>query len=410
MGARRFAPFCAGVLLVACASNTGTSSLQGSSSPSATSPGPRGSTASNGTSPSGSEAANLATSTTTSSADLAPRFAAGDLPTTEACSLGAPSVEGQITFVVASRLYAVAADGTLRCLADLEGRSPTWLSWSPDGDELLVGPDLLLRTDATLSNTGYFADNTNVRWSAPTGKALLAPKASTGQLIWRNAHNSADRIDVSFADSITNAAYHPAGKHIAAAGIGRDGQGPGVFVASNRGANAQRIGQLEPGTTATDVAFDMAGNSLVFIHKHADGGAQIHRYVFANNELLTLADLDVIPTDLTVSPIDDGDVAWRQTGPTQNSMARVLLAGADRAVTVNSTGGEHVTAPIGWLPGHRLLVSATSPGAASSEPFELWEWSPSKLSSVISGVTAAATRTIHGAYSELTIIPGSGFG
>jgi hypothetical protein len=32
------------------------------------------------------------------------------------------------------------------------------------------------------------------------------------------------------------------------------------------------------------------------------------------------------------------------------------------------------------------------------------------MTQVIAGVTAAAARTIHGPYNELTIIPGSGFG
>jgi hypothetical protein len=312
---------------------------------------------------------------------------------------------------VATRLYAVAADGKVQCLADLGTRSPTWISWSPDSDELLIGPDELLRSDGTSSTTGYFADNTNVRWSAPTGKALIAPKATTGQLIWRNAHDPAERIDVSFADSISSAAYHPAGRHIAVAGIGRDGQGAGVFVASNRGANAQRIGVLEPGTTATEVAFDMSGNSLVFVHQHPDGSAHLHRYSFLNGSLLTLADLpDVTPTDLTVSPVDEGDAAWTQTYSTTNSTTHVLLGGAATDVVANSPAGEHVSAPIGWLPGHRLLVESRPVGPPDSASFELWEWSPNGMSKVIDGVTAAATRSVHGHFDELTIIPGSGFG
>jgi hypothetical protein len=341
-----------------------------------------------------------------------PRYTVGDLPTTTPCNLTAPSPDGQITFVVAGRLYDVAADGTLRCLADLKGRSPTWLSWSPDGDEVLLGPDLLLRANGTTSSTGYFADNTDVRWSSPTGKALLAPKDATGQLIWRNAHNNAERINVSFEDNITSAAYHPAGKHIAVTGIGRDSLGPGVFIASNRGANAQRIGQLEPGTTATAVAFDMSGTSMVFVHQHADGSSHLHRYSFATNQLDTLADLaDVTPTDLTVSPVDELDVAWTQSYSTVNSSARVLVGDSRTPVTVNSPEGDHLSAPIGWLPGHRLLVkSMFGSASASTGAFELWEWSPSGMNLIIKDVSAAAARTMHGAYLDLTIIPGSGFG
>ncbi|MFM2070352.1 MAG: hypothetical protein RLZZ623_615 [Actinomycetota bacterium] len=333
------------------------------------------------------------------------------LPTSATCALDAAPATGEITFVVASRLYGLGVDGAVRCLADLGGRSPTWLRWSPDGDELLAGPDTLLRADGTFTSTGYFADNTNVRWSEPTGKALLAPKAATGELIWRNAHDSTDRIDVSFADSITSAAYHPAGEHIAVAGIGRDGLGPGVFVASNRGANAQRIGVLEADTVATDVAFDMSGNSMVFIHQHANGSAHIHRYQFAIGALLTLADLpDVVPTDLTVSPVDEGDVAWTQSYSTVNSIAHILLGDGSGEVTANSPEADHVSRPVGWLPGHHLLIDSRFGGPTAPATFELWEWSPGGLVKVIDGVSAAAARTVHGPYGKLTIIQGSGFG
>ncbi|CAB4880882.1 unannotated protein [freshwater metagenome] len=331
--------------------------------------------------------------------------------------MGSPPADGQITFVVAGRLYAVSSDGAVQCLADLGGRSPTWLSWSPDGDEVLIGPDALLRADGTISATGYFADNTNVRWSAPTGKALLAPKATTGQLIWRNAHDSNDRIDVSFADGITSAAYHPAGKHIVAAGIGRDGLGPGVFVASNRGANAQRIGALEPGTTATEVAFDMSGDSMVFVHRHADGGSHLHRFHFASptqgtlGYLETLADLpDVTPTHLVVSSVDEGDVAWTQAYSPANASTIVMLGGSTTTVSADSPEPDHIAESLGWLPGHRLLISSRSADPSAGAAFNLWEWSPTGMRSVLDGVSAAATRTMHGQYHEMTTVLGSGFG
>jgi hypothetical protein len=404
---RRWLIFGATVLIVACASGVASRSTVEPSPPeSAVAPT---STAAASTSTSTQETV-ARTSVPSDDATVA-KFVASDLPSTGSCSLGSPPTGGQITFVVAGRLYAVGADGNVQCLADLEGRSPTWLSWSPDGDEVLIGPDLLLQADGTFSTTGYFADNTNVEWSAPTGKALIAPKAATGELIWRDAHEPTDRIDVSFADGVTSAAYHPAGKHIVAAGTGRDGLGPGVFVASNRGANAQRIGALDPGSTATEVAFDMSGDSVVFVHQHADGGSHVHRYVFSTGALLTLADLpDTTPTHLTVSPVDEGDVAWTQTYSTVNSSAHVLLADATTDAVVNSPAGEHVSDPIGWLPAHRLLVDVRPVGTPTPGPFELWEWAPSGMTQVIAGVTAAAARTIHGPYNELTIIPGSGFG
>ena len=115
-------------------------------------------------------------------------------------------------------------------------------------------------------------------------------------------------------------------------------------------------------------------------------------------------------THLTVSPVDEGDVAWTQTYSTANSSAQVLLADATTRVVAIAPGSEHVSDPIGWLPGHRLLVDVRPVLAPTPAPFDLWEWAPTGMTEVIAGVTAAAARTVHGPYDELTIIPGSGFG
>lgn len=331
------------------------------------------------------------------------------LPADASCSLGAPPPGGQTTFVSAGKLWGVDDAGAVACLADLGGRAVSWLSWSPDGDEVLIGPNTVLRADGTFTDSGYFADNTAVRWSAPTGKALLAPKATTGELIWRNAHDSGERIDVTFTDATTSAAYHPAGKHIAAAGVGRDGNGPGVFLASNRGESPQRLGQLEEGTSASEVAFEMSGDSVAFVHHHADGTAHVHRYNLVSGFLETVADVDVAPTDLIASPVDQGDLAWTESQSTINSMAYVFVAGAAGPVVARDPVGDHLSRPIGWLPGHRLLVASTSAGPTDGT-FDLWVWSPDGMTNLIDGVSAAAARTVHGAYNELPQQLGSGFG
>ena len=69
------------------------------------------------------------------------------------------------------------------------------------------------------------------------GAAVAAVLVTFGRLLPRA---------VALADEIAAAAYHPAGKHIAAVGVGRDGLGPGLFVATNRGGNPQRFGLPRP--------------------------------------------------------------------------------------------------------------------------------------------------------------------
>ena len=323
--------------------------------------------------------------------------------------MGEAPDRGQTTFVVDGKLWGLNVDGAIVCLADLDGRNPSWISWSPDGDEVLVGPDTVLRNDGRFVSTGYFPDNRSLRWSYPTGKALIAPNAATGNLIWRNAHDSSERIDVSFAERTTTAAYHPAGKHIASAGIGSDGLGEGVFVASNRGANMQRIGQIESGEVS-DLSFEQNGNSIVFLHHHPDGVDEVHRYDLVAGFLESRAVYaDATAADLVSSPVDQGAIAWSVARSTVSS--ELMVESEPTSAPIRATmPTEHHAQPLSWLPDHRLLVGVHDVAPTPSATFDLWSWSNGVSTHIIDGVSAAAARTVHGPYLELNIIVGSGFG
>jgi dipeptidyl aminopeptidase/acylaminoacyl peptidase len=337
------------------------------------------------------------------------QLSVADLPTAAPCAMGDVPVDGQTTFVVNGRLWGLDSDGSVACLADLDGRNPSWISWSPDGDEVLVGPDTVLRNDGRFVSSGYFPDNRSLRWSYPTGKALIAPNAETGHLIWRNAHDNTERIDVSFAERTTTAAYHPAGKHIAAAGIGSDGAGEGVFIASNRGANMQRIGQIEAGEVS-DLSFEENGNSIVFLHHHPDGVDEVHRFDLAAGFLESIDTYtDAAVADLVSSPVDQGANAWSVARSTVSGELVVQVGPVVPAVRAEMPA-EHLPQPLSWLPMRRLLVASHPVGAAPDAAFDLWQWSTGATTHVIDGVSAAAARTVHGPYLELNIIVGSGFG
>ncbi len=352
----------------------------------------------------------ISSTTPDSSVDgLAASLTIADLPGDAPCVVGTVPPEGQATFVVIGKLWGLNADGTIVCLADLAGRNPSWLSWSPDGDEVLVGPDTVLRNDGSFVMTGYFPDNRSLRWSYPTGKALIAPNAASGKLIWRNAHDSTERIDVSFMQSTTTAAYHPAGKHIAAAGIGNDGLGEGVFVASNRGANAQRVGTMDEGTVS-DLSFEENGDSIVFLHHHTDGTEEVHRYFFQTGIVTAVATYgDFGVSDLVASPIDEGAIAWAIAHSTISGQVIVQPSIGDTPVRV-SMPVERIPEPLSWLPGQRLLVASHNVAAAADAPYDLWQWSVAGSTHVIDGISAAAARTPHGPFLELNIVQGSGFG
>jgi hypothetical protein len=353
--------------------------------------------------------AAVTTSTDASIDDLPARYSTDDLPLDAPCAMTPVPAAGQTTFVFEARLWAVDELGAFTCLADLEGRNPSWIQWSPDGDEVLVGPDVVLRDDGRFVETGYFPENRALRWSEPTGKALIAPNAQTGALIWRNAHDSTERIDVSFMARTTTAVYHPAGKHIVAAGEGNDGLGEGIFLASNRGANPTRLGSIEHGQV-TGLAFDATGESFTFLHTHPDGTTEVHRYTLPFNQLDTLQTYSgESATGLVSSAADNGAAAW-VVGDGTDANRVELSSPSSFGVVRMALPTESEFTPLSWLPGERLLVEARPTGAPDSAAGDVWQWSNGQSARIIDGVQAAAARTPRAPYLELSIIEGSGFG
>jgi hypothetical protein len=353
--------------------------------------------------------AAVTTSTDASIDELPARYSTDGLPLDAPCAMTPVPAAGQTTFVFEARLWAIDGLGAFTCLADLEGRNPSWIQWSPDGDEVLIGPDVVLRDDGRFIETGYFPENRALRWSEPTGKALIAPNAQTGALIWRNAHDSTERIDVSFMARTTTAVYHPAGKHIVAAGEGNDGLGEGIFLASNRGANPTRLGSIEHGQV-TGLAFDATGESFTFLHTHPDGATEVHRYTLPFNQLDTLQTYSgESATGLVSSAADNGAAAW-VVGDGTDANRVELSSPSSFGVVRMALPTESVFTPLSWLPGERLLVEARPAGAPDGVAGDVWQWSNGQSARIIDGVQAAAARTPRAPYLELSIIEGSGFG
>jgi hypothetical protein len=246
-----------------------------------------------------------------------------------------------------------------------------------------------------------------VRWSAPQGLALIAPKSSTGELIWRDAHDSGKRIDVSFADQVTAAAYHPAGTHIIAAAVGRDNRGPGLFIANNRGETPLRLGEPEEGAAITEVTTDMSGDDVLYIHSHADGSGHVHRHRLSTEQTDTLGEHKVVPKYLEASTVEAGDVAWHVPNTPSDSAVMIISPALTEPLTVQPEL-DHISWPLGWLPGHRLLIASQTIGASADSPYDLWLWSTTGLQLVRRGVTAAAPRVQHGAAQPPPPLYGSG--
>jgi hypothetical protein len=329
------------------------------------------------------------------------------LPPADECRIGEAPTGGAISFTADGVLYQTDTTGEVSCLTQLDQPS-AWLLWSPDGDDVLVNPDMLLRNDGSTVATGFFADNQTVRWSTPTGVALIAPKSSTGELIWRDANDAGKRINISFADGITAAAYHPTGTHIIAAGSGRDGNGPGVFIATNRGERATRLASLDDGVAVSELAGDMDGDVVWYVDALADGTTgRLHRLRLSTQEATLVVEDDVALTYLTASTVEPGDVAWQAPRTPSDSPTVVLAAAWSEPVEVQPEL-DHTSWPLGWLPGDRLLIGSKVVGGATDAPFDLWLWSPSDLQLIRRGVTSAAPRVAAATPADVPAAFGTG--
>jgi hypothetical protein len=248
--------------------------------------------------------------------------------------------------------------------------------------------------------SGFFADNTKVSWSTPTGKALIAPRATDGKLVWRSSTDSADRLDVSFMERTDFAVYHPSGKAIAATGVGLDGT-PGVFIATNRGAAPQAIARLEtPNSTLTELGFEMSGQALFFVHHHDDtGDYHVHRLELSS---LTLSDVIEAPgtaSHLTVSTVQDETLAW-QVGVDGQPLQVMASVGGAAPVAVEVGAGVDAE-PVGWLADGRLVVRTQPAGSAVGTPGDLWLWSAGAAPvHVAAGVAQAAVRVPQGPFVD----------
>jgi hypothetical protein len=316
------------------------------------------------------------------------------LPTT--CQWQGPTPSGATTFIVGAQLFEIGADGQVACLTDIDPGDTGPVRWSPDATRVLIG-GATIAGDFGSRDTGYFPENLDVTWSAPTGKALVAPSVRDGGLVWRSSDNAGDRKDVSFLTDTVAAAYHPAGKAIAAIGVSETGSA-GLYLATNRGEDRQQLTFLEdPATAITELAWDADGSSLSFIHDHS-GFHHVHRLIVNGLVLTDISQEDGVGDMLVASTVSQGDIAWRQTLGAQVTVRASFANGLAESYppSVPGVGAE----PVGWL--GRELIVLERPAADPTEPGTLWAWSGgASVRQLIAGVERAAVRIPRGAYVEL---------
>ena len=316
------------------------------------------------------------------------------------CVFTPPAPTGEVTFEIGTRLYTIVpASGASSCLSELTLDNVGPLRWSPAGDRVLLNSITVFDGTQVLPS-GYFASNTRVRWSYPTGKALIAPAVADNHLLWRTAGQPETRTDISFLARTDVAAYHPAGRDIFAAGQAADGTA-GLFIASNRGENPRLIAQLDqPATTINEIAPDASGSRVYFIHDHHNGTFHVHSL---DLPALTLADVTQATepiADLSVGTTPGAPIGWRIgacTGATRTQVSTAPGSIVDQPAAFAALSTE----PVGWLDAQQMVLSVRATGCEGPSDLWLWNIATAAATPLVTGVMSAAVRSVLVSYGEV---------
>ena len=315
-----------------------------------------------------------------------------------ACVFGPVNPASEVTFEVGTRLYSVVPGGAATCLTELTLENVGPFQWSPAGDRVVLNSITVFDGTQALP-TGYLSSNVRVRWSYPTGTALIAPAVADNHLLWRAAGQPETRTDISFLERTDLAAYHPAGRHIFAAGQASDGRA-GLFIAGNRGANPQLIAQLDqPSTAITEIAPDPSGSRVYFVHDHRNGTFHVHSLDLPALTLTDVTQATEPVAKVAVGTTANSAIAWRLGDCSALTRTQVASGGviADQPAAFAALSTE----PVGWLDPQQLVLSVRPTGCAG--PSDLWVWNVVSLaaSPLVTGVDNAAVRSVLTSFGEL---------
>ncbi|MEY2582045.1 MAG: hypothetical protein QOE09_1894 [Ilumatobacteraceae bacterium] len=316
-----------------------------------------------------------------------------------ACVFSPPGTTAEVTFEIATRLYSInPGSGSSGCLSELTLDNVGPLQWSPAGDRVLLNSVTVFDGTQALPS-GYFATNTRVSWSYPTGKALIAPAVADNHLLWRTAGQPETRMDISFLDRTDVARYHPGGKNIFAAGQAADGTA-GLFIAGNRGENPRLIAHLDqPSTVITEIGPDPSGTRVYFVHDHGNGTFHVHSLDLPALTLTDVTQATEPVAKLTVGTTSEAAVGWRLGACTGLTRTQIYNAGA--VVDQPAAFAALSTEPIGWLDPQQMVLSVRTTGCTG--PGDLWVWNitTSVATPLITGVDNAAIRSVLTSFGEL---------
>ncbi|HYI45777.1 MAG TPA: hypothetical protein VE174_10020 [Actinomycetota bacterium] len=291
-----------------------------------------------------------------------------DLAGVRCRGISSGSVPG-ITFVQNERLMSVGLNGgTPRCLIDLPG---TATEWGPRADRLL------------LDNTTYVGnkrrrvleqnENESAHWSRPQGTSIVYSE-NGGRRLLKIPATGGQPEDISFLAEHISFAYHPAGTHIAVAGMNKKGQ-LGIYIATNEGADPFLVARGENATFITGLQFSSNGRHLFFAALHNDAfhlhelgiatgeDVGIDTRALTEGELTTVMQSEDILGPPVISPFTKSrpPVAFSRGACKEHTETFVRILG-DAVPIEWSVAGEQ-TRPLGWLPDGRLLLEVKPDGS-----------------------------------------------
>lgn len=314
-------------------------------------------------------------------------------------TLPRPSAQGQISFVAEGTLFVASPDGDVACGGPIDVSGS--LSWSGTGRRALAhSPDEVTVTERS-DTTSIAGQAAAVGFSRPTGTSVLHISPDRRSLFKTSLEDIAEARDISFLEFTDHAAYHPAGTHIVASGLARDGT-YGVYLADNLGRDPQPIargesfeGDYDPDEPRiTELAWSHSGDTLYF---GADHGDVHHLHSLSLNEVrgeLVQGGFEVLATG--PEPIEDVRVS-EFTGRRLVAFGRGdCAAGFRTSVIVRQRDPQPLhelpgsTLPVGWLPDGRLVLASSERGCEAAS--DLYMWSEGSSRALISDVSLAAVR------------------
>ena len=293
------------------------------------------------------------------------------LPDTE-CSYADPVPDGELTFVVADRLYGASFDASIvRCLLVLAPQQRGPVSWAPNAARALLAFGTIFDVQGVRAN-GFDAANTEVTWEYPDGAGVFAPTSSDRTLVRRDAVDPNQRADVTFLGRTTAAIAHPGGGVRLAAGQAEDGT-RGVFAATDAGEGVRALATIvDPALDVLELAADPAGDALWVL---SDNGAQfrVHQIVLGDLSLVELTSEQAPISELTPGPATRS-LAWKVRLCNSVTATKVLdeRTGGARTVGEGTPLAGQSLSPLGWLDAARVVVAARPLGCDG--PADVWVW------------------------------------